>query len=82
MSILDPALGRGHGLPQGKHGLTMDHFVNLNVVLASCERVSVNETSNPDLWWAMKGIMHNFGIVTTFDSKIWPENLKDCYIRS
>lgn len=82
VSVLGPALGGGHGLQQGNHGLTMDHFVNLNVVLANGSAVSINETSNPDLWWAFRGAGHNFGIVTSFDSKIWPDNFKTYFVKS
>ena len=82
VSLLGPALGGGHGLQQGRHGLTADHLVNLNVVLANGTTVSVNETSHPDLWWAIRGAGHNFGIVTSFDSKIRPENFRQYFVRT
>jgi FAD/FMN-containing dehydrogenase len=69
-------------LQQGRHGLTADHFVNLNVVLASGTAVQVNERSHPDLWWAMRGAGHNFGIVTSFESKIWPDNFRNYFVKS
>lgn len=81
VSIVGPALGGGHGLQQGQHGLTMDHFVNLNVVLANGTAVQVNETSHPDLWWAMRGAGQNFGIVTSWDALIWPDNFKTYFGR-
>ncbi|KAK3293715.1 uncharacterized protein B0H64DRAFT_364517 [Chaetomium fimeti] len=80
VSVIGPALGGGHGLQQGRHGLTMDMLVNLNVVLANGTAVQVNETSHPDLWWAMRGAGHNFGIVTSFESKIWPEDKSKTYL--
>ena len=49
----------------------MDHFVNLNVVLANGTSVQVNEDNNPDLWWAMRGAGHNFGIVTSVTTKVY-----------
>lgn len=79
VSVLGPALGGGHGLQQGKYGLTMDHWVNLNVVLANGTTVQVNETHNSDLWWAMRGAGHNFGIVTSFEAKIRPEDKTKTY---
>ncbi|KAL9639613.1 MAG: hypothetical protein Q9204_001023 [Flavoplaca sp. TL-2023a] len=81
VSLLGPALGGGHGLQQGQHGLAMDHFVNLNVVLANGTAVSVNASSYPDLWWAMRGAGHNFGIVTSFDSKIWRDDFKKNFVK-
>ncbi|KAK3178716.1 hypothetical protein OEA41_000853 [Lepraria neglecta] len=44
--------------------------------------VRVNENSHPDLWWAMRGAGHNFGIVTSFESKIWPDNFKTYFVKS
>lgn len=82
VSVIGPALGGGHGLQQGQHGLTMDHFVSLNVVLANGTAVTVNETSNPDLWWALRGAGHNFGIVTSWDAKIWEDNFKTYFVRT
>lgn len=69
MSYLGPALGGGHGWLQGRHGLVSDQFVSLNVVLASGKLVTVNKSS--DLFWAMKGAGHNFGVVTSVTSQIY-----------
>ncbi|KAJ5741064.1 FAD-binding domain-containing protein [Penicillium malachiteum] len=44
----------------------------MNVVLGNGKAIMVNETSHPDSWWAMRGAGHNFGIVTSFDLKIYP----------
>jgi FAD/FMN-containing dehydrogenase len=69
VSVLGPALGGGHGWLQGHHGLVADQFVSMNVVLANGSLVAIDE--NSDLWWAMKGAGHNFGIVTSLTSKIY-----------
>lgn len=70
VSYLGPALGGGHGWLQGRYGLIADQFVSWNVVLASGNLVTVDARS-PDLFWAMKGAGHNFGIVTSMTSKIY-----------
>lgn len=67
--MLGPGLGGGHGWLQGHYGLIADQFVSLNVVLANGSLVSIDESS--DLWWAMKGAGHNFGIVTSATLKIY-----------
>ncbi|KAI0879960.1 FAD-binding domain-containing protein [Annulohypoxylon maeteangense] len=72
VGIAGPALGGGHGRLEGLYGLVSDNIVHLNVVLADGSTISVNETSNNDLLWAMKGAGHNFGIVTSFKLKIYP----------
>lgn len=49
----------------------MDQFVAINIVLADGSLQTVDEVSSPDLWWAMRGAGHNFGIVTSVTSKIY-----------
>ena len=74
--MMGPGLGGGHGRYQGLYGLISANLVNLNVVLADGSEVRVNETSHPDLWWGMQGAGHNFGIVTSFEMKIYPRKVK------
>jgi FAD/FMN-containing dehydrogenase len=40
------------------------------MVLANGTAVTVSSESNPDLFWAIRGAGHNFGIVTEFEYKI------------
>ncbi|KAI0551677.1 putative FAD-dependent oxygenase [Xylaria curta] len=68
-SLLGPGLGGGHGLLQGRHGLVSDQFISMNIVLASGDIKTLDETS--DLWWAIQGAGHNFGIVTSVTMKIY-----------
>ncbi|KAJ4312741.1 hypothetical protein N0V94_007294 [Neodidymelliopsis sp. IMI 364377] len=69
VSYLGPALGGGHGWLQGHHGLISDQFTSMNVVLANGDLKTID--ANSDLWWAMQGAGHNFGIVTSVTSKIY-----------
>ncbi|KAK4077743.1 CAZyme family AA7 [Trichoderma aggressivum f. europaeum] len=73
VGLLGPALGGGLGRYQGQYGLISDNFVSLNVVLANGSTTTVSATSNKDLFWAMKGAGHNFGIVTSAYIKIYPK---------
>ena len=41
----------------------------MNIVLANGSLITVDESS--DLFWAMKGAGHNFGMVTSVTSKIY-----------
>lgn len=70
VSYMGPALGGGHGWLQGHHGLIGDQFLEMNVVLANGTLKTIN--ANSDLWWAMNGAGHNFGIVTSVTSRIYP----------
>ncbi|KAK8047557.1 hypothetical protein PG996_015621 [Apiospora saccharicola] len=75
VGFLGPALGGGHGRYQGLHGLASDNFINLNVVLADGSTVQVNKNSHSDLFWAMQGAGHNYGIVTSAESRIYPRKI-------
>lgn len=66
-------LGGGHGIHEGQYGLVTDNFIHMNVVLANGTAIGVNATSNKDLWWAMRGAGHNFGIVTSATMKLYPK---------
>ncbi|KAI5924944.1 FAD binding domain protein [Camillea tinctor] len=68
-SLLGPGLGGGHGFLQGRHGLIADQFLSMDIVLANGSLVTIDK--NTDIWWAMQGAGHNFGIVTSVTSKIY-----------
>lgn len=69
--MLGPMLGGGHGLLQGQHGLLADQLVEAQIVLANGTALTVSQNSHPDLFWAIRGAGHNFGIVTEFKYKIY-----------
>jgi hypothetical protein len=69
-------LGGGHGRLEGLYGLISDNFLQLNVVLGNGSHIRVNSTSHSDLLWGMKGAGANFGIVTSYEMKIWPKGPK------
>ena len=81
VGLMGPALGGGHGRLQGLYGLVSDGLIQLNVVLADGSTVTVSDEQNKDLFWAMRGAGHNFGIVTSFVTKIWPKG-SDWYYRN
>jgi FAD/FMN-containing dehydrogenase len=80
VSLLGPGLGGGHGWLQGHYGLVADQFVSMNVVLANGSLVTLDETS--ELWWAVKGAGHNFGIVTSVTSKVYDIEYPDWAIET
>ena len=45
----------------------------LQVVLASGQIVNANPNSHPDLFAALKGGTNNFGIVTSFDMRVFQQ---------
>ena len=57
----------------GQRGFACDNVVNMEVVLADGSIVNVNAFQRPDLFRALKGGSNNFGIVTRFDLKTYPQ---------
>ncbi|KFZ09727.1 hypothetical protein V502_08538 [Pseudogymnoascus sp. VKM F-4520 (FW-2644)] len=72
VGLMGAALGGGHGRHQGLYGMASDNIRQLNVVLADGKAIRVSERSYSDLFWAMKGAGHNFGIVTSAEMNIFP----------
>lgn len=77
---MGPALGGGHGWLQGHLGLIADQWVSLRVVLADGSIKTINKDS--DLWWAMQGAGHNFGIVTSATVNIYDIEHRDWAIET
>ncbi|KAL9025196.1 MAG: hypothetical protein Q9180_007712, partial [Flavoplaca navasiana] len=55
----------------GYAGLMGDNILEMDVVTANGSEITVSESSNPDLYWAMRGAGQNFGIVTKFRYRIF-----------
>ena len=50
-----------------RHGLTIDHVIAAEIVLADGRLLRVDDEHHPDLFWAVRGAGGNFGIVTAFE---------------
>ncbi|KAL8950598.1 MAG: hypothetical protein Q9222_003378 [Ikaeria aurantiellina] len=66
-------LGGGVSFFSGRHGWALDGVRNYQVVMANGRIVDINQKSNPDLFFALRGGGNNFGIVTRFDLETFPQ---------
>jgi len=66
------ATAGGIGFLARKHGLTIDHLVAAEVVLADGTQVRADAEHHPDLLWALRGAGGNFGIVTALELDAYP----------
>lgn len=53
-------------------GFVCNNIVSYEVVLANGSVVTASETTNAKLWRALKGGANNFGIVTSFEMRVFP----------
>jgi hypothetical protein len=66
------ATAGGIGWLARKHGLTIDHLIAVEIVMADGTIVRASEHEHPDLFWAIRGAGANFGIVTSFEFEAYP----------
>jgi FAD/FMN-containing dehydrogenase len=64
-------VGGGLGWMVRKHGLALDNLLSADVVTADGQFLAASSTENPDLFWGIRGGGGNFGIVTSFQFKVY-----------
>jgi FAD/FMN-containing dehydrogenase len=65
-------LGGGIGWLRKKYGLAIDNLLSVDIVTADGKAIHANENQNTDLFWAIRGGGGNFGIVTSFEFRLYP----------
>jgi FAD/FMN-containing dehydrogenase len=64
-------VGGGFGYLTRKHGWTCDTVISMQVVTAEGKVVRAAADENPELFWALRGGGGNFGIVTSFEYRLF-----------
>ncbi|HEY3062518.1 MAG TPA: FAD-binding oxidoreductase, partial [Chloroflexota bacterium] len=65
-------LGGGLGWLMRERGLTVDSLLSVDLVAVDGEAMTVSESQNADLFWAIRGGGGNFGVVTAFEFRLQP----------
>ncbi|KAG2064933.1 FAD-binding domain-containing protein [Suillus decipiens] len=69
------ALGGGYSFMSNQYGLGLDNVVAFELVLPNGTVADITGSTNPDLFFALRGGFNNFGIVTRVTLKTYPQSL-------
>ena len=72
LGVAGHVLGGGHGWLSNRLGWASDTLVSVDVVTADGDLVHVDAEHEPDLFWAMRGAGHNFGVVVALELEVVP----------
>lgn len=72
VGVMGAMLGGGYGRLMGEYGLMVDNVLSMNLVTAAGTMQTVTASSDPDLWFALRGAGANFAIVTSAVMKSYP----------
>ena len=72
VGIAGLTLGGGEGRLDTKYGLACDNLLSAHVVTVDGRQVEASQTTNPDLFWAIRGGGGNFGVVTALEYDLHP----------
>lgn len=72
VAIAGYSLGGGMGWYARKLGLATNSLTAVELVLADGTRVRADATTNPELFWAVRGGGGNFGVVTALEFRMYP----------
>jgi len=71
VGMIGAAVGGGVGPYTGLHGLIVDSLLSVRIVTGTGEAVTASATENSDLFWAIRGAGHNFGVITSATFQVY-----------
>jgi len=72
VGIAGLTLGGGEGLLMSKYGLACDNLASAQLLTVDGRQVEASATSNPDLFWAIRGGGGNFGVAWALEYRLHP----------
>jgi FAD/FMN-containing dehydrogenase len=66
-------LGGGMGRLMRKFGLTIDNLLSVDLITADGRQLRASKDENADLFWGMRGAGPNFGVVTSLEYQLHPQ---------
>lgn len=66
-------LGGGYGWLTGRYGVALDNVLQATVVTADGSVLTTSKESHPDLFFGIRGAGCNFGVVTEFVFRLYPQ---------
>jgi FAD/FMN-containing dehydrogenase len=67
-------LGGGMGRLMRKFGLTIDNLLSVDLVTADGLQLRASKDENADLFWGLRGAGANFGVATSFEYRLHPQD--------
>ena len=65
-------LGGGEGMLMSKYGAACDNLISAQLLRVDGRQVEASQSSNPELFWALRGGGGNFGVVTALEYRLHP----------
>jgi hypothetical protein len=72
VGIAGLTLGGGEGFLMSKYGTACDNLISAQLVTVDGRQIEANQTTNQDLFWAIRGGGGNFGIATALEFQLHP----------
>ncbi|THH28905.1 hypothetical protein EUX98_g5277 [Antrodiella citrinella] len=73
LGVAGLSLGGGYSYISNQYGLAIDNIVAYELVLPNGSVKTITNSSNAELFFALRGGSNNFGIVTGFTMKTYPQ---------